>query len=132
MIEARELRQGNSILIDGVTPGTIKELRETHAKVLYQGDVNGNIGDRMSPIDYDRIKPIPLTEERLLEFGFKDGQIELIHPDKLLIISATVGGKYYFYLEDTDGSTFSLNYIQYAHQLQNLYFTLTGEELVSK
>ena len=83
-------------------------------------------------LDEDGYVGIPLTEEWLLKFGFENQQIELDYPDKLLINSATVGGKYYFYLDDTDGSTFYLNYIQYVHQLQNLYFILTGTELEIK
>lgn len=136
MIEARELRIGNSILIDGVTPGTIKELRETHAKVLYKGDVNGNIGDRMSPINYDRIKPIPLTEEEVEKFGF-NSKFKSVH---------TVWNIGNFYLhqaptEDDFGGSLPVTQvfhydfmfeIKWVHQLQNIFYALKGEELVKK
>lgn len=81
---------------------------------------------------FDKIEPIPLTEERLLSFGLIDRKIKLNTIDRTLNLSAIVDGKYYFYLEDIDGNTFCLNYIQYVHELQNLYFILTGTELEIK
>lgn len=86
-------------------------------------------------IEVDEIGiPIPLTEEWLLRFGFKGPKSE--------------AGKYYslskhrVYLFDS-GCEFEFNIcetlrvnlhhrykqIQHVHQLQNLYFALTGEEL---
>ena len=68
-------------------------------------------------------EPIPLTEEWLVKFGFKtDNNVE-------------------FYCES--GYDWALNFgelefralnivIKNVHQLQNLYFTLTGEELTIK
>ena len=127
-MKTTELRFGNLIyeVWNGKKDITIFDftLYESH-------DANGKTHfDPISKCEIlDKIEPIPLTEEWLLKFGFENQQIELDYPDKLLIISATVGGKYYFYLDDADGSTFGLNYIQYVHQLQNLYFILTGTEL---
>ena len=77
-------------------------------------------------------KPVPITKERLLSFGLIDREIKLNTIDRTLNLSAIVGGKYYFYLEDIDGNTFCLDYIEYVHQLQNLYFILTGTELEIK
>lgn len=74
------------------------------------------------PTLYD---PIPLTHEWVKKFGFK--------------ISNTVGG---FEAWDLKESSFRLldgkipprigNAVQYVHQLQNLYFSLMGEELTVK
>jgi hypothetical protein len=76
-------------------------------------------------------KPIPLTKEWLLKFGFCDQNGYLIHlenelPIDLIYKDGVVS------LEDSNElvtSTYFLNKIQYVHQLQNLYFALTGEEL---
>jgi hypothetical protein len=70
--------------------------------------------------------PIPLTEEWLIKFGFEkinhiyDGIIFLINKIKLCI---TLNGKC-----EIRGGYIPIK-IQYVHQLQNLYFALTGEEL---
>ena len=77
-------------------------------------------------------EPIPLTEEWLLKFGcqrtrqgwFISANYSLYNP---LTEFNTPSSKYY-------GLMFNDKYITtravvYVHQLQNLYFTLTGEEL---
>ena len=82
---------------------------------------NGSLGD-------SNIKPIPLTEEILLKCGFvKDdfsktyvrysiGNFNIIHDtDKDIFIC--------------DGIKYTLVCVEYLHQLQNLYYVLTGEEL---
>lgn len=67
----------------------------------------------------DLIKPIPITEEWLLKFGFEKDNM--------------------YWIDDTNiGFTFYKNgkiewnqpkHIKYVHELQNLYFALTGKEL---
>lgn len=74
--------------------------------------------------------PLPLTEEWLINFGFKkDSDIAFhIHSNNNHII--------YIYFEEMrdcfamiyNGSQFCT--IQYVHQLQNLYYALTCTELV--
>lgn len=74
-------------------------------------------------------KPIPLTEEWLIKFGFEMGKnpkIIQLFPMQLL---ETPNGFEYF-LGYGFGGKFIV--IKYLHQLQNLYFALTGEELKSK
>jgi hypothetical protein len=91
----------------------------------------------------DDYKPIPLTEERLLLFG-----VVLFHN------STGTFGKNGWTISDTNGDfkkdtgdiikdgywrlfiaekpAHLLPKLQYVHQLQNLYFALTGEELELK
>lgn len=71
--------------------------------------------------------PIPLTEEWLLKFGFEydhDGRYEY-HGSKFYRYKSRLivdrGGLFFDYGSDVE--------IKYAHQLQNLCFALTGEEL---
>jgi len=83
------------------------------------------------------LEPIPLTEEWLLKFGFEkvkddpsycdDGEFTINHKrftvfKKELITHNSIHGWF------INGIQFDLN-LKYVHQLQNLYFTLTGEEL---
>jgi len=77
-------------------------------------------------IDYVAIycEPIPLTEEWLLKFGFEKSGINHIKWTKWKM----------FLVEDEKGIySFDLgriyNDILTIHQLQNLYFALTNEEL---
>ncbi len=86
------------------------------------------------------IKPIPLTEEWLLRFGFEiydSGRHNSPHAIKETIRLSGIGGyngdveefkitdKIYWFL-----SGYEHTEIQYVHQLQNLYHALTGEELI--
>lgn len=95
------------------------------------------------------ILPILLTKEWMVRFGFEiDGDqqtdnIEFQHPDNTdfdLMFSCSVNKlwcAYNFGKEETNIRTeiVSLpicNPFKYVHQLQNLYFALTGEELTIK
>ena len=82
--------------------------------------------------NFEQLKPIPLTEEWLLKFGFKErddeGYRDIRIRNKLYLAidlkkwEAIIGYK----IEWTRPIK-----IRYVHQLQNLYFALTGEELES-
>ena len=65
------------------------------------------------------LKPIPLTEEWLLKFGFRESNKYLFKYK----LGLKKRGDNYFY----DNIS-----IKHVHQLQNLYFALTGEELTLK
>ena len=78
--------------------------------------------------DLSHLKPIPLTEEWLIEFGFEEVSNEWFLD----------GFNFHLYLSKTGlvirGLViFSKNVsnlkINYVHQLQNLYYALTNEEL---
>lgn len=66
-------------------------------------------------------RPIPLTEEWLLKFGFYDRKFYL---DKGFFFLTKGGEKEYLYQAHTKRFQ-----VKYVHQLQTLYFALTGEEL---
>ena len=75
------------------------------------------------------IKPIPLTEEWLLKFGFKKDT----WTDNGLIIGSWWNNGSILITDDfkLDGQE-QMKSLQYVHQLQNLYFALVGEELTFK
>jgi hypothetical protein len=109
---ANELRIGNLVL-DGknriVEVDSITELGiniEHDSLTLFFEPFNP-FGDEDNN---DVIKPIPLTEEWLLKFGFEC-----------------------VYTLDRSFQHLDCEYdLEYVHQLQNLYFALTGEELTIK
>jgi hypothetical protein len=86
-------------------------------------------------------EPIPLTEEWLLKFGFiRQGGRKMWVKDKLCIdlkelpnIRGEFIEGWYIGLKDLGNVLFhSFMKVNHVHQLQNLYFALTGEELTIK
>ena len=82
-------------------------------------------------------KPIPLTDEWLIRFGFENGGYEFLFWNlNGFEISGTSSwfeqgdtiGVYAFNWHSTD-KTHNQLIVNYVHQLQNLYFALTSEEL---
>ncbi len=72
--------------------------------------------------------PIPLTEEWLVKFGFKRDSTLYGETRKLGCFNIGKLTNGYFIEGGVDSNKTSIN-IQYVHQLQNLYFSLTNEEL---
>lgn len=136
-ISANELRIGNLVCVgenalhaDGGGKNQIYEISELKTDVVqfrmfHAGEY------------YKDLKPIPLTEEWLLNFLFtkldnldtfelKDGNYRSIQID---LNSNGIE----IYLCGTDSvmssQCFPVDNVKYVHQLQNLFFALTGEEL---
>ena len=140
-----ELRIGNFVTVDN--PKYHPQLKGVLLRVtgLHERSINGAIETSVnlehsvkSMVEYqtyslfiEYIKPIPLTEKWLLDFGFKvkgdfydKGQLSILlanlkdnHPN---------GRVYYNSLAIVQSQP------KYVHQLQNLYFALTQKELILK
>jgi len=79
-------------------------------------------------VDLDRFSGIKITEEWLLKFGFKhSGNGFYIHVESIIEL-ANIGYKYFH----CGFKGVSLCDIHSVHQLQNLYFALTQNELTIK
>jgi len=128
MIQANELRIGNWVYIT-----------DTLTQLFYKQEVQINIhnlmylcGECKEPFELN-IEPIPITEEWLLKFGFKEKKDnDGIFGFKLK--NFWYINEYQFRLSDfieTHGMLID-NKIHYVHQLQNLYFALTNQELTIK
>lgn len=103
-MKANELRIGNWVLNQG-------ELIELTKQKFKMAVISFNCQE---------IKPIPLTEEWLVRFGFTlINRVDYESNCGVLELEATDAG----YLFD------SRIIINSVHSLQNLYFALTGEEL---
>lgn len=132
-MKATDLRIGNIIeekdYSDQWRQTTVYTLDEERVNMTYDAD-----GCR----EFVQTRPIPISEEWLLKFGFwekyksscnrwyKRAQhlnagCEIIDPEDEETEKLT--GKFYY--NNSDGQIDIL----YVHQLQNLYFALTGEEL---
>lgn len=128
---ANELRIGNvvghgalhtGIGRDGRDYYTINELRED---VMFFNE--SNTGEY-----YNDVQPIPLTEDWLLEFGFEklNRDVPAFEKGNLIVewLFKMWTGMLYF---DAYNSIQIIE-TKYVHQLQNLYFALTNEELKLK
>lgn len=128
-MKANELRIGNLVYRTNKLTKEKLTIELTASCILYIS-ANGEI----SSFIYE---PIPLTEEWLTKFGFKEHDFEHIGyvPETYHRIESKIG-----YMVIDSQFEFTLNYggeysseeIKNVHQLQNLYFALTGEELTIK
>jgi len=83
-------------------------------------------------------EPIPLTEEWLFRFGFEDWGKQ--NGDWVYGLYNVIDGTSHFIVNKADETFYPLidnnlccwSDFKYVHQLQNLYFALTGNELVLK
>lgn len=129
-MKVRELRIGNLIYNERNNVGIVK--------IIYPNRVECEIEEPEWAFGKDRLqeifnfKPIPLTEEWLMRFGFIKDEWSFIFPINNGNTAYSIdwyGDKLGFaYAGDITKET----WIYYVHQLQNLYFALTGKELVEK
>jgi hypothetical protein len=113
-MKATDLRIGNLILKNN----EIYEISSLFFVDLHDGTIREN--------NNYVVKPIPLTQEWLLKFGFEvyefnDKENQYGFKDRLIVIRDGLFCDY--------GSSVI---IKHVHQLQNLYFALTGTELIEK
>ena len=126
-MNANELRIGNLVLFDGVVHKI--EVIDGYASFVYFEE----FGDNEFPLN--KIEPIPLTEEWLLKFGFRKkttDYIEQYFKDNYFIEDLTVipiSHSFVFRKEIDKRFSALIADLIYVHQLQNLYFALTGTEL---
>lgn len=120
MIKPNELRIGNFILDedgDVMEVTQISNMTVQHPKGLYS--------------IISTIKPIPLTEEWLLKFGFEI-VVKNAEKNNILLHYHRINKTYDFLLNEPHSNKYNTTKLEYVHQLQNLYFALTGEELTTK
>jgi len=123
-MNARELRIGNLVIWNGDP--------EESGLIC---PIDGEDIDKMERSEaYSKEhSPIQLTEEWLIKFGFEKDQFYFMkHPLNIGLFQNEIDVNYCD-SEDEGGEfqLFDVN-LKYVHQLQNLYFALTGEELTMK
>ncbi len=136
LMKIQEIRVGNwynSVKFGCPVQCELFELHELYVRS------NGAYGD--PPIE-EVFEPIPLTEEWLLKYGFEK---DSIHDDYFkpcgeyeikIVINAFSGSltndpSWFISIQTGYGNQPVTIYKKYVHQLQNLYFALTGEELIN-
>lgn len=136
-MEAKELRIGNFVLwandiceIKGIHTQTVGRTHERDFHFYIHNHSNQNMN--YYGVEPDDIKEIPLTEEWFLKFGFikKSNWVKSLNDVYNLELMKIVLIEYcVFHIEKRINTVHNLNRIKYVHQLQNLHFALTGEEL---
>jgi hypothetical protein len=112
-MEVQELRIGNLVIGISNLPETIELITNDRIDT-----------DNHDSLHIKQIQPILITQEWLLKFGFeKDGIACLTKFYKGISFSSLSPFK------EVHPCTYIESTIEYAHQLQNLYFALTNEEL---
>lgn len=139
-MKANELRIGNllEVGINDKLESIYSIVQEVNERIILIKD--GNILRNM-PLYV--LKPIPLTEEWLFKFGFKQSDNDLF---ELIVVNneeiqydiwfRTESGLYAniesFQVVTEEQTNLPFLHIKNVHQLQNLYFALTNEELTIK
>ncbi|MGJ1499640.1 hypothetical protein ACR79R_20170 [Sphingobacterium spiritivorum] len=119
-MKATELRIGNVLtFLDKQV--TVVAITETHTSI------KGYEFNRYTPValNYKGLQGIELTEEILLKFGFEQNTFGFKKGN--IVFNYRFDNKFIPKLSDQ-----CLLELKHVHQLQNLYFALTGEELEVK
>ena len=144
-MKANELRIGNFISDTNASDRFFAPVKKLDFSRCYYGQFHSAYSD---------LKPIPLTEDWLLRFGFQDDNKEEREkykhfPTNFLRKNVTPLSRYFWVYRENDpllakrkdirgieqgefqvwaNQSYCMS-VQYVHELQNLYFALTKQEL---
>lgn len=128
MIQANELRIGNMV---DVTPNAYHYLKINKEPFVVKQilELSVSFESFYSLERYEDLQPIPLTEDGLksLGFVFTDMADMGIHIGLKVNIEVSLN-----WHEGRIWIGEACTHIQFVHQLQNLYYALTGQELTLK
>lgn len=134
-MKTNELRIGNYVKIDNI----LCEIVEIYEEAVYCYDKYGEDSHNINVVE-----PIELTEEVLLKIGFEKGDTSSIYQRYYLEVCGNGQSSFFRYdfyyneqrrlgitFRNREGveNEFKKYDIKYLHQLQNVYFILTGKEL---
>lgn len=140
MIQANQLRIGNWVY-RCFYPNDLFQIRSisedrVHSINTVEVDTNSNT-IYSSDCSLSDLNPIPLTEEWLLKFGFIKDEDELFNITTFGVEGFSINTYTNWHNEEPEVPHYWLRHYQsgttpklhFVHQLQNLYFALTGLEL---
>ena len=119
-MKVSELRIGNYVNRLGY-PEQIKSISISEGNRGYVSVESSGV------ITHNQIEPIPLTDEWLISLGFEMSSTGFIEKGRLLY-HKEYGWKI---LENWVKGWVGVAEILYVHQLQNIYYALTGKELTA-
>ena len=124
-MKAKELRIGSLINYNGI-------ICKVEAISNEYVSVSGYEANRYIPVKIEDAKGIVLTKEHLLDSGFwkvYHNLVDIFDKYRLRIYLAQTGASNVFFTEPNSTTAHYFISIEYVHELQNLYFAMTGEEL---
>lgn len=127
MISANELRIGNLIDTYYGSVSCVTSIGKSEYNITVKcGSVEGGLWEQNA-------KPIPLTEEWLLKFGFDNtGSIRIMIDTSAYYLQIIKRTNDCLILSQGNEINSILKPVRHVHSLQNLFFALTGEELTLK
>lgn len=132
MIKRNELAYGNWVL----SMSQYVHITDIGTYGIYF-DYDGSYNEELDE-SYERIQPIPITEELLLKIGFKKEKFcdYMMNIGKYSIrintYSNTIGRDWTVHIDNGDCDTILSADIQYVHQLQNAVYFAIGKEIEIK
>lgn len=125
MVKIRELRLGNIVEFNGKEAKVIDIYRKLPVEI---GGVSkpavGILCDDFETVHEDDLNPIPINREFLIRNKFVEFGSNLFHKNNLFVCLYPDRAKAYYV--SAMSAEIRLDYI---HELQNLYYCLTKEEL---
>lgn len=134
-IKATELRVGNYVHDEDERLCVVRKISTNSFQALLINGYNTTLS----------FKPIPITEQRLLEFGFEKVEKYKNILDEIEFVKYSERPFHHIYIRyfGRDITVFNhsecnaneiqfISYCESIHQLQNLYHALTGQELTKK
>lgn len=124
-MKTSELRIGN-LFLDSKT-NLIVEINMINSLHIQTG-VTRHQDKELYHLRFDELTPIPLTSEWMKDFGFETDSdySDCFHNDIAIYAGDTFTYNASYFEHD------NLIEIKYVHELQNLYYELTKEELILK
>lgn len=130
-MKANELRIGNYIQTELDEKLNFDYL--TQVKEIHSGEILIQCNEDSEMLLLIHAKPVELTEEWLIKFGFKEDRgsffIKLNEYQLKITKNCFSDYSWWFSINTGYGSQPYTMIIKYVHQLQNLYFALTEKEL---
>jgi DNA modification methylase len=129
-MKATELRIGNFVYnkageVDKVTAIVTTYKTDTEALLIDNHFIGMLNEDFLVSVEYGFTNPIPITEDWLIKFGFEDRndywkkkKVKMVWSSRIIKTGERLGIRHEKY-----------DHIKYVHQLQNVYYAVTGEEL---
>lgn len=129
---AQEIRLGNYLNTENGV-GEVFNILRSYVRVFLDNDLQEN------QVRYEDLKPIPITKQWLLDFGFNENSTDCgtkfytkeFNNEKYCDLAFIEGDKNGI-LEVCLFPYENFFRYQYVHEIQNLYFALTKKELIIK
>lgn len=124
----KELRIDNYVQDD---KGRLCRIVEVLKEPTFEGDYSYKASPLVGGLHTLPLKPIPLTEEWLFKFGFSitENQADILVNNRYNLRVTDLG---YISIQKWTKMINLMVCCEYVHQLQNLYFELTREELTTE